>query len=90
MKVLVDRIYFPKEHPATPYHYEEKMFFVSGEAAALAQEAGWYYQSQGGTHREAHFEDFVRLRRAVTYRQVLDWNQHAGWNEKEPEPAQHH
>jgi LmbE family N-acetylglucosaminyl deacetylase len=82
VEVLVDRIYNAKEHPATPYHYAERMFYVSGEAAELGQEAGWYYQSQGGTHREAHFTDFVRLRRAMTYRQVLDWADHAGWNEK--------
>ncbi|HUI41449.1 MAG TPA: PIG-L family deacetylase [Terriglobia bacterium] len=87
VKVLVDRIYNPKEHPATPYHYAEHTFYVSGEAAALGQEAGWFYQSQGGTNREAHPEDFIRLPRTSTYREVLDWSAHAGWNDKEPTPA---
>lgn len=87
VKVLVDRIYMPKEHPATPYQYVEKTFEISGEAAALAQEAGWYYQSQGGNHAEGNFVDFDKLRREQRYREVVNWSEFEGWNEKEPAPA---
>ncbi len=87
VKVLVDRIYVPKEHPATPYRYLERTFEISGEAAALAQEAGWYYQSQGGNHSEGNFVDFDKLRREQRYREVVNWNEFEGWNEKEPVPA---
>ena len=55
MEVRVDRIFDPKEHPATPYHYEDHEFYVSGEAMALAQEAGWFYQSQGGDSGRREF-----------------------------------
>jgi LmbE family N-acetylglucosaminyl deacetylase len=81
LKVLVDKVYVAKEAPVTPYHYQEHAFYVSGEAAALAQEAGWYYQSQGGNRAEGVFKDFHQLSRQGTYREVLDWNQHEGWNE---------
>ncbi len=84
IKVLVDRIYVPKEHPATPYQYVERTFEVSGEAAALAQEASWYYQSQGGNHAEGNFSDFDKLRREQKYREVVNWSEFEGWNEKEP------
>jgi LmbE family N-acetylglucosaminyl deacetylase len=87
VKVLVDRIYLPKEHPATPYRYSDQSFAISGEAAALAQEAGWYYQSQGGNHSEGNFIDFGELRREQRYREVVDWSEFEGWNEKEPVPA---
>jgi len=86
-KLLVDRIYNPKEHPATPYHYEERVLRVSGEAAALAQEAGWYYQSQGGNRAEGNLRDFDQLPRELRYREVLDWNGHEGWNLREPPNA---
>jgi LmbE family N-acetylglucosaminyl deacetylase len=87
VKVLVDRIYVPKEHPATPYQYVERTFEISGEAAALAQESGWYYQSQGGNRAEGNFVDFGDLRREQRYREVVNWNEFEGWNEKEPVPA---
>lgn len=87
VKVLVDRIYLPKEHPSTPYQYVERTFEISGEAAALAQEASWYYQSQGGNHGEGNFVDFDKLRREQRYREVVNWSEFEGWNEKEPAPA---
>jgi len=87
IKVLVDRIYVAKEHPATPYQYVERTFDISGEAAALAQEAGWYYQSQGGNHAEGNWVDFDKLRREQLYREVVNWSEFEGWNEKEPVPA---
>jgi LmbE family N-acetylglucosaminyl deacetylase len=83
LEVRVDRIFNPKEHPATPYRYEEYQFYVSGDAMALAQEAGWYYQSQGGNRAEANLHTWDQLRRSEGYRKVLDWKEHEGWNEKE-------
>lgn len=85
LKVLVDRVYDPKQMPAAPYKYQERSFFVSGEAAALAQEAGWYYESQGGNRALGNLHDFDQLSREVRYREVVDWNQHDGWNDKEPQ-----
>ena len=83
LEVRVDRIFDPKEHPATPYRYEDHEFYVSGEAMALAQEAGWFYQSQGGNHGEGNLRTWNQLRRSEGYRKVLDWKEHEGWNEKE-------
>ncbi len=83
-KVLVDRIYDAKDVPATPYHYQEHTFYISGEAAALAQEAWWFYQSQGGNRAQGHIRDFDKLPRSVSYRVVLDWKEHEDWNEKRP------
>jgi LmbE family N-acetylglucosaminyl deacetylase len=81
-KLLVDRVYDPKTLPPTPYHYEEHAFYVSGEAAARAQEAWWFYQSQGGNRAQGNIRDFDQLPRKVPYREVLDWKDHEGWNEK--------
>jgi LmbE family N-acetylglucosaminyl deacetylase len=83
MEVRVDRIFNPREHPATPYQYEDHEFYVSGEAMALAQEAGWFYQSQGGNRGEGNLRTWDQLRRSEGYRKVLDWKEHEGWNEKE-------
>jgi LmbE family N-acetylglucosaminyl deacetylase len=80
IKLYVDRVYNPKTLPPTPYHYAQRVFFVSGEVMALQQEAGWYYQSQGGNRSEGHIRDFNRLSRKIVYRQVLDWEDHQGWN----------
>lgn len=80
IKLYVDRVYNPKEIPSTPYHYSEHVLFVSGEVMTLHQEAGWYYQSQGGNHAVGHLQDFDRLSRRIVYRQVLDWEEHQGWN----------
>ena len=83
LELRVDRIFNPKEHPATPYHYEDHEFYVSGDAMALAQEAGWFYQSQSGNHAEGNLRTWSQLRRSEGYRKVLDWDKHEGWNEKE-------
>jgi len=82
-ELRVDRIYDPKEHPATPYHYAERSLALSGEVAARAQEAGWYYQSQEGNRSKANPRDFSQLPRVQNYRVVLDWKEHEGWNEKD-------
>ena len=71
-----------KDQPPTPYHYQPLTFFISGEAAALAQEAWWFYQSQGGNVAEGHLRSFSQLSRTEELRQVLDWNEHQGWNER--------
>ncbi len=82
-EVRVDRIYDPREHPPSPYHYAEKKFFVSGDALTLDQEAGWFYQSQGGNRAQGNLRPLNQLPREQTYRVILDWREHAGWNEKE-------
>ncbi|MCL5671773.1 MAG: PIG-L family deacetylase, partial [Acidobacteria bacterium] len=82
IKLYVDRVYDPKTIPSTPYHYSEHVLFVSGEVMALHQEASWYYQSQGGNRAEGQIRDFNRLPRRIIYRQVLDWEEHQGWNSK--------
>jgi LmbE family N-acetylglucosaminyl deacetylase len=84
LELLVDRVYNPKDNPPTPYHYEEHKFYISGEAATMAQEAWWFYQSQGGNRAEGHIRDFDELPRSVSYRVVLDWKEHEGWNAKRP------
>ncbi len=82
VKVYVDKVYNPKTLPPTPYHYSKRVLCVSGEVMALGQEAGWFYQSQGGNRMEGNIRDFDRLPHTLDYRQVLDWNKHQGWNEK--------
>ena len=82
-ELRVDRIYDPTGHPATPYHYKEVPFAVTGEVAARAQEAGWYYQSQGGNRSLGRVRSMSELPRMQNYRVVLDWKEHEGWNEKE-------
>lgn len=83
-KVLVDRVYDPKDVPPAPYRYEERTFFVSGEAAIQAQESWWFYQSQGGNNAQGRIKDFDKLPRSESYRVVLDWKEHEGWNENRP------
>jgi LmbE family N-acetylglucosaminyl deacetylase len=82
VEVRVDRVFDPTSHPATPYHYEDHTFYVAGEVMALAQEAGWYYQSQGGNRAEGNLRTWNQLPRAEGYRKMLDWKEHEGWNEK--------
>ena len=79
VKVLVDEVRDPKMQPATPYHYRDYDLYLSGEVKALNQEAGWFYQSQGVSRRNMTFD---QLPRKETYRQVLDWKDHEGWNER--------
>jgi LmbE family N-acetylglucosaminyl deacetylase len=80
VKVLVDDVRNPKMQPATPYHYRDYDFYVSGDVKALTQDAGWYYQSQGVSRRVKTFDQLPRIE---TYREVLDWKEHIGWNERE-------
>ena len=83
LELRVDKIFNPKEHPATPYHYEAHKFYVSGEVMARAQEAEWFYQSQGGNRGEGNLRTWDKLQRSEDYRKVLDWKDHEGWNDKE-------
>lgn len=81
LKLLVDPVYDPKMQPRTPYRYQDYILSVSGEVKALAQEAGWFYQSQGGTRAAGSVRTFDQLPRSELFRQVLDWQEHEGWNE---------
>ena len=82
LPVLVNQVRDPKNQPPTPYQYKDVTFYVSGDAAALAQEAGWYYQSQGGNRGLGAIKPFDKLPRTEEFRQLLDWDEHEGWNEK--------
>ena len=81
-KVFTGRVYDPASAPQTPYRYQEYVVHVPGEVAARAQEAGWFYQSQGGSRALGRIRRFAELRRTEIHRQVLDWMEHEGWNEK--------
>ena len=48
----------------------------------LAQEAGWFYQSQSGNRALGHLRNFDQLPRTEVHWQILDWKDHEGWNEK--------
>jgi LmbE family N-acetylglucosaminyl deacetylase len=81
-KVFAGRVYDAASAPQTPYHYQEYVVHVPGEVAARAQEAGWFYQSQGGNRALGRIRRFSQLGRIEILRQVLDWKEHEGWNEK--------
>jgi len=83
LTLLVDQVYGPGPQTHAPYRYEKHVLHVSGEAMARAQEAGWFYQSQSGNRAEGNLRTFDQLPRTEIHWQVLDWKEHAGWNEKE-------
>jgi LmbE family N-acetylglucosaminyl deacetylase len=82
-ELLVDVSYGAKAGRHAPYRFEKDTFYASGEAAKLGQEALWYYESQDGNHQQAEIKDFKDLPRTEAYPhvRVLDWWEHAGWNE---------
>ena len=82
LTLLVDEVHDAKLQPVTPYRYQKYVLNVSGEAKALAQEAGWYHQSQGGNRGEENRKAFDQLSRTENFREVLDWQEHEGWNER--------
>lgn len=82
LEVRVDRVYDPKQLPQTPYQFEERNFYVSGDAVTLAQEAWWFYPSQGGNRAQGNIRELGKLQRNQPYRVMLDWKDHEGWNEK--------
>jgi LmbE family N-acetylglucosaminyl deacetylase len=84
LRVLVDPAQRAGQ-PKTPYRYRPVQFYVSGGAAALAQEAAWFYQSQTGNRAEGNMRTFDQLPHEESFREVLDWSEYEGWNEKRPE-----
>jgi len=64
-----------------PYRYIQAPVFLSGEAATLLQEMRWIYQSQGGNMSEGMRKTFAELPRQEVHFRVVDWQEHAGWNE---------
>ena len=81
LELLVDQVYGSRNKNRAPYKYKEQVLYVSGEAAAWGQEAFWHYQSQGGNRAEGRRKTFSVLRRREVHQQVLDWQDHEGWNE---------
>jgi len=80
--MLVDQVYGPGMQKAAPYRYQKRVLHVSGEVAARGQEATWFYQSQDGNHFQGALQTFDQLPREEVHWQILDWQQHEGWNEK--------
>jgi len=80
--LLTDQVYGPGPQARAPYHYQKHVLSVSGDAMTLAQEAGWFYQSQSGNRALGHLRTFDQLRREEVHWQILDWKDHEGWNEK--------
>jgi len=83
LTLLTDQVYGPGPQAHAPYHYQKNVLSVSGDAMALAQEAQWFYQSQGGNRALGHLQTFDKLRRQEVHWQILDWKDHEGWNEKQ-------
>ncbi len=85
-KLLVDVAYGAMPGRHAPYRFEKNTFHVSGEAARRGQEALWYYQSQDGNHQQANLVGYSKLSREESFPhfQILDWPDHAGWNEGRP------
>jgi LmbE family N-acetylglucosaminyl deacetylase len=82
LTLLVDQVYGPGPQTHAPYRYEKQVLHASGEARARAQEATWFYQSQSGNRAEGSLRTFDQLPRTEIHWQVLDWKEHAGWNDK--------
>ena len=82
LTLLTDQVYGPGPQAHAPYHYQKHVLSVSGDARALGQEAGWFYQSQSGNRALGHLRNFDQLTRTEVHWQILDWKDHEGWNEK--------
>jgi LmbE family N-acetylglucosaminyl deacetylase len=82
LTLLVDQVYGPGPQAHAPYRYEKRIFYVSGDAMARAQEAQWFYQSQGGNRALGRIRSYEKLPRQEVHWQILDWWDHEGWNEK--------
>jgi LmbE family N-acetylglucosaminyl deacetylase len=82
LTLLTDQVYGPGPQAHAPYHYQKHVLNASGDAMTLAQEAEWFYQSQGGNHALGHLHTFDQLRREEVHWQILDWQDQEGWNEK--------
>jgi len=79
--ILADEAYGAGGYKPAPYRYEKAPVFLSGEAAALKQEASWIYQSQDGNLSEGMRKTFDELPREEVHYRIVDWQEHAGWNE---------
>ncbi|HMD99702.1 MAG TPA: PIG-L family deacetylase [Terriglobia bacterium] len=79
--ILADEAYGAGGYKPAPYRYERAPVFLSGEAAALKQEASWIYQSQDGNLSEGMRKTFDELPREEVHYRIVDWQEHAGWNE---------
>jgi len=79
--VLADEAYGAGGFKPAPYRYEKMSVFMSGEVAALLQEMSWIYQSQGGNLSEGMRRTFAELPRQERHLHIVDWQEHAGWNE---------
>jgi LmbE family N-acetylglucosaminyl deacetylase len=79
--VLADQAYGAGGFHPAPFRYEKAPVYLSGEAAALKQEMGWIYQSQDGNLTEGLHETFAELPRQEPHFRIMDWQEHAGWNE---------
>jgi LmbE family N-acetylglucosaminyl deacetylase len=83
LTLLTDQVYGPGPQAHAPYQYKKHVLNVSGDAMAIAQEAQWFYQSQGGNRALGQLRTFDKLRREEVHWQILDWKDHEGWNEKQ-------
>ena len=76
-----DQAYGAGGFKSAPYTYSDVVVHLSGEAAALKQEMSWIYQSQDGNLAEGMKQTYTELPREERHVQIVDWQQHEGWNE---------
>ncbi len=83
-QLVVDVVYGAVPDHRAPYKYEKYELYVPGEVARLGQESLWYYQSQDGNRQQAEIVPYEKLprREAYPHFQIVDWQDHAGWNEQ--------
>jgi len=79
--ILADQVYGAGGFKLAPYKYEKWPVYLSCEAAALKQEMSWIYQSQDGNLEEGAKKTFSELPREEVHYRIVDWQEHAGWNE---------
>ena len=79
--ILADQAYGAGGAKPAPYKYEKFTVYLSGEAATLKQEMSWIYQSQDGNLAEGARKPFAELPREEIHYRIVDWQEHAGWNE---------
>jgi LmbE family N-acetylglucosaminyl deacetylase len=79
--ILADQAYGAGGFKPAPYKYEKWPVYLSGEVAALKQEMSWIYQSQDGNLAEGTRKTFAELPREEVHYRIVDWREHAGWNE---------
>ena len=79
--ILADQAYGAGGFKPAPYKYEKWPVYLSGEVAALKQEMSWIYQSQDGNLAEGAKKTFSELQREEVHYRIVDWQEHAGWNE---------